>query len=126
MSVKGNKTITDAIDDQNRLRVHLVPMVSGDNPWRSQGDYEREQEAFREMHQKQLEAHELLIRSNRRNAIALWITTLIMVGTLVTAAVALVSYLEKFDKKLEASGLSASQGSAEHITPHNNSPEPTQ
>jgi hypothetical protein len=33
-----------AIDDDNRLRVHLVPMVFGDNPWRTREDYKREQE----------------------------------------------------------------------------------
>lgn len=27
------------VDDQKRLRVHLVPMPSGDNPWRTQKDY---------------------------------------------------------------------------------------
>ena len=32
-----------AVDDDNRLRVHLVPMASGDNPWRTRGEYEDDQ-----------------------------------------------------------------------------------
>ncbi len=27
------------VDNQKRLRVHLVPMPSGDNPWRTRQDY---------------------------------------------------------------------------------------
>jgi len=121
MSNNVEKTIADAIDDQNRLRVHLVPMMSGDNPWRTQGDYAKEQEAFREMHQKQLEGHELLIKSNRRNSIALWITTLIMVGTLVSATVALISYLDKFEKKLESSTATVKLDAGNSPKPHNKS-----
>ncbi len=30
-------------EDGKRLRVELVPMVTGDNPWRTRGDYIREQ-----------------------------------------------------------------------------------
>ena len=31
------------LDHEGRLRVHLVPMPSGDNPWRTQCDYRKEQ-----------------------------------------------------------------------------------
>ena len=41
------KNITDTdklpVDDEKRLRVHLVPMPSGDNPWRTRADYKNEQ-----------------------------------------------------------------------------------
>ena len=35
--------LAGALDEDNRLRVHLIPMPSGDNPWRAQGDYRKEQ-----------------------------------------------------------------------------------
>jgi len=31
------------VDDQRRLRVHLVPMPSGDNPWRTREEYLNDQ-----------------------------------------------------------------------------------
>ena len=43
MSERCRHCLDKAIDDQNRLRVHLVPMPSGDNPWKTQGDYREEQ-----------------------------------------------------------------------------------
>ncbi|MDH3661716.1 MAG: hypothetical protein OEU92_17085 [Alphaproteobacteria bacterium] len=30
--------LDQAIDKEGRLRIHLVPMPSGDNPWRTKGD----------------------------------------------------------------------------------------
>lgn len=40
----GERSLERAIDNENRLRVHLVPMVSGDNPSRTREDYKKEQE----------------------------------------------------------------------------------
>lgn len=65
-----------AIDDENRLRVHLVPMVSGDNPWRTKQDYNREE---------------------KREAQRFWLTigTLIvsLIGSVATAIIAIVTIL---------------------------------
>lgn len=65
-----------AIDDENRLRVHLVPMVSGDNSWRTGQDYEREQ---------------------KREAQRFWLTigTLMvsLIGSVATAIIAIVTIL---------------------------------
>lgn len=65
-----------AIDDENRLRVHLVPMVSGDNPWRTKQDYKREE---------------------KREAQRFWLTigTLIvsLIGSAATAIIAIVTIL---------------------------------
>ncbi len=48
------------------LRVELVPMPSGDNPWRMQGDYEKEQ---------------------KRDTIRFWIT----IGSLVVSILSVVA-----------------------------------
>ena len=48
--------------DDGRLRVELVPMPGGDNPWRTRGDYEAEQ---------------------RRDSVRFWFT----IGSLIVAIV---------------------------------------
>jgi hypothetical protein len=56
------------------LKVELVPMPSGDNPWRTRGDYEKEQ---------------------RRNTVQFWITIasilISIISVVATAAVAIVT-----------------------------------
>lgn len=56
------------------LKVELVPMPSGDDPWRTRADYEKEQ---------------------RRDTVRFWITILSLVisiiSVVVTAAVAIVT-----------------------------------
>ena len=43
MNEKSQCCLAAVLDEDKRLRVHLVPMPSGDNPWRTQGDYRKEQ-----------------------------------------------------------------------------------
>jgi hypothetical protein len=56
------------------LRVELIPMPSGDNPWRTRGDYEKEQ---------------------RRDTVRFWITIasliISIISVVATAAVAIVT-----------------------------------
>lgn len=65
-----------AIDDDNRLRVHLVPMPSGDDPWRTRDDYQIEQE-------------------RDRQRFRLTIATLIvsLIGSVATAIIAIITIL---------------------------------
>jgi hypothetical protein len=60
------------VTDGDRLRVELVPMPAGDNPWRTQGDYRQEQ---------------------RRETIRFWITIgslgISIIGVAATTAVAI-------------------------------------
>jgi hypothetical protein len=60
------------ITSDNRLRVELVPLPAGNDPWRTRADYEREQ---------------------RRDTIRFWVTiaslAVSIVGVVATAAVAI-------------------------------------
>ena len=56
------------------LKVELVPMPSGDNPWRTQGDYRREQK-----------------RDTTRFWIAIAASVVSIIGVLATASVAIVT-----------------------------------
>lgn len=72
MNGEMSKQIEHAISEDGRLRVQLVPMPAGDNPWRTQGDYRQEQ---------------------KRDSIRFWITIAALVvatvGNVATAATAI-------------------------------------
>ena len=73
MTGEKQKSISAAIDDENCLRVHLVPMPSGENPWRTQGDYRKD-----------------LDRDTKR----FWLTIIsLVVSIIATAATALTAIL---------------------------------
>ena len=78
MSKNCKNCVANAIDCENRLRVHLVPMPSGDNPWRTQGDYREEQ--HRDMWRFRLTILALVVS---------------MVGTVATALVAIFTILSQ-------------------------------
>jgi hypothetical protein len=62
------------LTQNGKLGVELIPMPSGDNPWRTQGDYRREQ---------------------RRDSIRFWLTIATLIVSIIsvaaTATVAIVS-----------------------------------
>lgn len=43
IDIPESNVIKSLITKDGKLRVELVPMVTGDNPWRTRGDYIREQ-----------------------------------------------------------------------------------
>ena len=65
-----NLPLTD--DTKKRLRVELVPMVSGDNPWRTHEDYIREQK-----------------RDTKRFLITIATLLVSLIGVIVTSIVAI-------------------------------------
>ena len=77
MNMNSERRLADAIDDNNRLRVHLVPMLGGDHPWRTRADHEREQ---------------------RRDTRRFWVTiaslTVATVSTVATALIAIIAIIE--------------------------------
>jgi hypothetical protein len=75
----GNKqkSICAAIDDENRLRIHLDPMPSGDNPWRTRGDYEKE-----------------LGRDTKRFWMTIIALVVAIIGTTATAVTAILTILK--------------------------------
>lgn len=65
------------------LRVYLINPPGGDNPWRTQGDYQQEQKEARERHAMFQEQHRLLQRSFRANMIIVLATVLLALATCI-------------------------------------------
>lgn len=59
------KKLSEALTDDGRLKVELVPMVTGDNPWRTRADYIQEQ---------------------RRDTIRFWITISTLIISIISVA----------------------------------------
>ena len=76
MSQNDKCSLADALDDQGRLRVTLIPMPTGNDPWRTQGDYRAEQR-----------------RDTSRFRITIATLIVSMIGTAATALVAIWTVL---------------------------------
>lgn len=70
------RSISDAIDDENRLRIHLVPMPSDDNPWREREDYMKD-----------------LDRDTKRFRLTIAALVISIIGTAATAITAIITIL---------------------------------
>lgn len=76
--------IEEAIDENGLLRVRLEPMPSGDNPWRTQGDYRRELERAEEMHSEMMGQLKSSAKSSKNQTLALIISMLALIVTFLS------------------------------------------
>jgi len=74
------------LTENGGLKVELVPMPSGDNPWRTRGEYLEERNA-------QLETLRSISRTSKHQTIALIVSMVAMIATCIIAGVALLDYL---------------------------------
>jgi hypothetical protein len=72
---------SDMSGKKKSLRVYLINPPGGDNPWRSQGDYQQEQKEARERHAMFQGQHRLLQKSFRANMIAVSAAVLAAMAT---------------------------------------------
>lgn len=80
---------SDASGKKKSLRIYLINPPAGDNPWRTQGDYQQEQKEARERHAMFQEQHRLLQKSFRANMIAV---AAAIVAALAACVIAYFSY----------------------------------
>jgi hypothetical protein len=72
-------------EDSTHIKVELINPPSGDNPWRSLGDYQQEQQEARERHAMFQEQHRLLLRSIRLNIVGVGAAMIVALATCVIA-----------------------------------------
>ena len=85
------------IDNDNRLRVHLVPPPSGDNPWRTKEEYREEREKMLRLQQEQIDALDDLRKAGWRQTIAIILTLIATVAAVVGTCISVMNY---FDDKI--------------------------
>ncbi|MCF8146255.1 MAG: hypothetical protein K9N21_20300 [Deltaproteobacteria bacterium] len=80
---------TDMSGKKKSLRVYLINPPTGDNPWRTLGDYQQEQKEARDRHAMFQEQHRILQKSFRANIIAV---TAAVVAALAACVLTYFSY----------------------------------
>jgi flagellar basal body-associated protein FliL len=88
-----------AMDGKKKsLRVYLINPSAGDNPWRTQSDYEQEQKEARERHAMFQEQHRLLQKSFRINIIIVLATVILALATCILVYITYQSLSNKQEK----------------------------
>jgi len=88
----SNLPLSNDSEGKKRLRVELVPMPSGDNPWRTREEYNEER-------QKQIDLVDLQIKEMKSISKSNFIYCIVVIVTVIGGILAvLLSYIEILEK----------------------------